>query len=176
MAFIGDGSPRHSNCRRSRHSSYKRWVTQTQQLQEMGHSCLFLLIMYFYVRCSERENQPTLFWKFPSCPYPPGLHSGSNEILMSHVQDESVSLDVNLKEPLGLKKGILYVTLQVRGGLGCVIQRSSQKQAQEMNRVLIKVVICAEATYMRQVCVLSTEQEAESLIRCRQSRCLRDPF
>lgn len=32
MAFIGDGSPRHSNCRRSRHSSYKRWVTQTQQL------------------------------------------------------------------------------------------------------------------------------------------------
>lgn len=44
---------------------------------------------------------------------------------MSRVQDESVSLDVNLKEPLGLQKGILYVTLQVRGGLGCVIQRSS---------------------------------------------------
>lgn len=45
-----------------------------------------------------------------------------------------------------------------------------------MNRVLIKVVICAEATYLRQVCVLSTEKEAESLIRSRQSRYPRDLF
>ena len=49
------------------------------------------------------ENQPAFFWKFPSCSHLSGLCRGSNEILMSYVQDQGVDLNVNLKEPLGLQ-------------------------------------------------------------------------
>lgn len=49
------------------------------------------------------ENQPAFFWKFPSWSHLSGLCRGSNEILMSYVQDQGVDLNVNLKEPLGLQ-------------------------------------------------------------------------
>lgn len=81
----------------------------------IGDGSLLLLIMHFHVRSTERENQPTCFWKFPFCSHLPGLHSRSNEILVSGMQDQvwvwmSVSRDLRLTS-------IFWVTLQSTWGL-----------------------------------------------------------